>query len=113
MKQSPIFSRSYDLLRWLVPATIKFPREQRFVMANNVQRIAFEFQEHIIEPAHALQPEQNLRCADSALSKLRVYLRLSVDLRLLSTGQYAHVGKIVDEIGRLLGGWLKSLGQSR
>lgn len=28
----PIFERTYDLLCWLIPTTIKFPREQRFVL---------------------------------------------------------------------------------
>ena len=25
--ESPIFARSYDLLRWLIPLTLKFPRQ--------------------------------------------------------------------------------------
>lgn len=33
MKESPIFTRTYDLVRWLIPVTIKFPRQHRFVLA--------------------------------------------------------------------------------
>jgi hypothetical protein len=51
MKESPIFSRTYDLLRWLIPQTVKFPRQQRFVLAAGVQRTALQFQEEL---AHAL-----------------------------------------------------------
>jgi hypothetical protein len=40
---------------------------------------------------------------------LAVYLRLCHDLELLSLGQYAHVSKMVGEVGRLLGGWQKKL----
>ncbi len=43
MQQSPIFSKTYDLLTWLVPATTKFPREHRFVMAHKVQETALQF----------------------------------------------------------------------
>ena len=42
------------------------------------------------------------------LTKLRFYLRLCRDLELLSLGQYAHVIRMVSEIGRLLGGWQKA-----
>ena len=42
------------------------------------------------------------------LTKLRLYLRLCRDLELLSPGQYAHVTRMVSEVGRLLGGWQKS-----
>ncbi len=109
MKQSPIFSRTYDLLHWLIPVTVKFPRTHRFVMAENIQRVVFDFQECIVDAAHGQKVSSSLKKADAALSKLRIYLRLCIDLQLLSTGQYAHVGKIIDEIGRLLGGWIKSL----
>lgn len=109
MKQSPIFARTYDLLRWLIPQTIKFPRQQRFVLAEAVQRTALQFQEQIIEAAYAEQPKPALRAADVTLTKLRTYLRLCRDLELLSFGQYEHVARMVDEIGRLLGGWVRSI----
>lgn len=106
--QSPIFSRTYDLLRWIVPVTVKFPRQQRFVMAEVVQRSAFELLERLIEASKSSQPMEELNAADASLTKLRYYLRLCHALELLQPGQYAHVAAMVDEIGRLLGGWIKS-----
>ncbi|MBM3853528.1 MAG: diversity-generating retroelement protein Avd [Verrucomicrobia bacterium] len=108
MKESPIFTRTYDLLRWLIPATVKFPRQQRFVLAEAVQRTGLRLQEQLIEAAHAPQPLPALQQADVTLTKLRMYLRLCRDLELLSLGQYAHVARLVNEVGRLLGGWQKS-----
>ena len=112
MRESPIFSRTYDLLCWLLPATNKFPRQQRFVLAAAVQRSVFGFQERLIEATRLPEPLMALRRADAELAKLRVYLRLCRDLDLLSMGQYEHVSRMVDEIGRLLGGWLRSEGKS-
>jgi len=112
MKQSPIFTRTYDLLRWLIPLTVKFPRQQRFVLAGSLQRTALLFQEQLIEAAYSPEPLPRLRQADVTLTKLRFYLRLCRDLELLSLGQYAHVSRMVSEIGRLLGGWQKSLKES-
>ncbi len=54
------------------------------------------------------KPQLILRQADVTLVKLRLYLRLCHDLDLLGRGQYQHVAKMVDEIGRLLGGWRKT-----
>ena len=109
MEESPIFTRCYDLLRWLLPATVKFPREHRFVLAEQVQRAALALQDALLEAAYARQPLECLLGADVALARLRLYLRLCHDLDLLSHGQYRHVSQRVDEIGRLLGGWQKSL----
>lgn len=108
MKESPIFSRTYDLLRWLIPVTVKFPRQQRFVLANALQRTALQLQEQFIEASFADRPSPGLQRADITLTKLRFYLRLCRDLELLNIGQYEHVARMVNEIGRLLGGWIKS-----
>src|SRR3989304_1055793 len=108
MKESPIFTRTYDLVRWLIPATVKFPRQQRFVLAEAVQRTVLNLQEQLIEAAHQAQPRPALQQADITLTKLRFYLRLCRDLELFSTGQYEHVARMVNEVGRLLGGWLKT-----
>ena len=108
MKESPIFTRTYDLLRWLLPMTVKFPRQQRFVLAASVQRTALQFLEELIEAAYSPEPSSKLKQADVTLTKLRFYLRLCRDLELPSLGQYAHVIRMVSEVGRLLVGRLKS-----
>jgi hypothetical protein len=107
MKESPIFTRTYDLLRWLIPVTVKFPRQQRFVLAQAIQQSAFKFQDQLIEASMSSQTVLVLQQADISLVKLRTYLRLSRDLEILSMRQYVHVSKMVTEIGRLLGGWKK------
>jgi hypothetical protein len=115
VSQSPIFVKTYDLLLWLIPRTTTFPREQRFVLARHVQDIALHFQEYLIEAATLPKESQQaklvlLNKADIELTKLRFQLRLCHDLKLLDSGQHRHVSQMVDEIGRLLGGWFKALG---
>lgn len=109
MKESPIFTRTYDLLRWLIPVTVKFPRQHRFVLAQAVQKTSLELQERLIEAGLSSQPASVLHQADVSLTKLRFYLRLCRDLELISLGQYKHVARMVNEIGRLLGGWMKKV----
>jgi four helix bundle protein len=108
--ESPIFARTYDLLRWLIPLTIKFPRQQRFVLAAELQGCALRLHERLIEAAHGEDTVRlaALATADVELDKLRHYLRLSHDLELITTGQYEHASERLAEIGRLLGGWRKA-----
>lgn len=108
MKQSPIFTRTYDFLRWVIPVTVKFPRQQRFVLADTIQTTALLLQEQFIEASYAQNPIPLLRKSDITLTKLRTYLRLCQDLKLLSFKQYEHGSQMVNEIGRLLGGWINS-----
>ncbi len=107
MKESPIFTRTYDLLRWLIPVTAKFPRQQRFVLAQALQQTALTLQEQLIEASYRQPVRPALLEADITLTKLRTTLRLCRDLEYLSMSQYEHVSKMVAEIGRLLGGWIK------
>jgi hypothetical protein len=110
VRQSPIFVRTYDFLEWLIPRTMSFPRQQRFVLTKRIQDTALDFQERIIEAAVAkghLRMERLVQ-ADMQLAKLRFYLRLAKDLQWLSLGQYEHAARMVAEIGRLLGGWRRS-----
>ena len=113
MQESPIFTRTYDLLLWLIPATTKFPREQRFVLAKAVQETALRFQERLIEAgvSRGRARSRALAQADVELTKLRFYLRLCKDMQLLKLNQYRHAAEMVSEVGRLLGGWRKMAGK--
>ncbi len=70
---------------------------------------ALDFQEAIFEAqSHTGRERRNcLRLADAHLNKLRLYLRLAHRLEWLNSGQYEHVSRMVAEVGRLLGGWVK------
>jgi four helix bundle protein len=106
-----IFTRTYDLLTWLLPASENFPRSQRFVVTQRLQKSVLDFQELIIEANNqrgAFRAEK-LRLADSELRKARLYLRLCEKWDWMSANQYRHVSVMVAEIGRLLGGWLKTV----
>ena len=105
MNESPIFACTYDLIRWLIPLTVQFPRNQRFVVAAAMQRAALGLQECLIEAVRLPDTGARLKAADVELDKLRFYLRLSQDLHYISLDQQHHAAKIVAEIGKLLGGW--------
>jgi hypothetical protein len=109
---SPIFTRTYDLLTWLLPASNHFPRAHRHDFTRRLLDAVFDLREYLEEAnlrAHSARRER-LDRADEALSRARVYLRLAARWGWLTTGQYEHVFKMVAEVGRLLGGpcWLTS-----
>ncbi|MCA9938981.1 MAG: four helix bundle protein [Anaerolineales bacterium] len=52
---------------------------------------------------------ERLLLADESLARVRLYLRLAARMGWLSPGQYRHVAEMEVEIGRMLGGWLKSV----
>jgi four helix bundle protein len=107
MQESPIFTRTFDMLVWLIPMTLKFPREQRFIMAQRVQQAGLNFYEAITAASMSNNSRRHLEQADIELQRLRLHLRLCQRMEFLSLGQYEHIAKMVAEIGKLLGGWYK------
>ncbi len=106
-REMPIFTRTFDLLTWLLPVTNHFPRAHRHTATQRLLNAAFDLHERL-EEANLRQGHERLERlaqADEALARLRVYLRLTVKWGWLSGGQYQHVAGMVSEIGRLLGGW--------
>jgi four helix bundle protein len=110
-----IFTHSYDLLMWLLPHCDRFPNNQRFVVTKRLQDAALDFQETLFA-ANARSGQarlQHLQSADADLNKLRLYLRLARQWDWLSSGQYEHASRMVTDIGKLLGGWIKQTQRTR
>ena len=114
MDATPLFTKTFDFVTWLMPATNHFPRSQRFLVTQRLLDAALTFQELILEANNAPMPArlEKLKLADAALDKVRIYLRLAARWEWLKPGQYQHAAGMVAEIGRLLGGWQRTLRQS-
>ena len=108
-REMPIFTRTFDLLSWLLPATNNFPRANRHDFTRRLLDSAFDLRE-ALERANLGRGQLRLRhlaAADEALARLRLYLRLAVRWGWLTGGQYKHVAELMTEVGRLLGAWIK------
>lgn len=114
MDPTPLFTKTFDFVAWLMQVTNHFPRSQRFVMTARLLDAALDFQELVLEANNKRMPErlQKLVEADVELDKVRIYLRLAFKLQWLQPGQYRHAAAMVTEIGRLLGGWQRVLRQA-
>lgn len=111
MQESPLYTKSYDLICWLVPQAQKFPRAHRFGLAERIQRLVLDFQDTLTEAGKrsGVARQGLLQRADVQLEQLRVWLRLGRDLECLSLAQYEHAARLTSEVGRLLGAWIKQL----
>jgi hypothetical protein len=108
-QEMPIFTRTFDFLTWLLPATEHFPRAHRHTFTARLLNAAFELREQLELANHLKGAERlaYLKQADVSLDTVRVYLRLAVKWQWLTPGQYRHVAEMTTEIGKLLGGWQK------
>jgi hypothetical protein len=109
MNESPLFVRTHDLVLWMIPHVQKFPRAHRFGLGERVQRLLLDFHDSLVAAGKSKSEARraSLNRADIQLEQLRGWIRISRDLDLFTVAQYEHVSRLVSEVGRLLGAWIK------
>jgi len=103
----PIFQKSYDLFKILHQYVATFPRSEKYSLGQKIKDANINFLDQIIRANNAINKSLYLEEASQLIEILRIYLRLCQDLKLLNIRRYEIVSQKIDEIGRMLGGWLK------
>ncbi len=103
-----ILTKSYDLARWLLERTARFPRSHRFGLGEGIQREALAMLSALVTASFTRDRAAAIRSASLAHTRLRVLIRLARDVGCLSTKQYVFVIEPMEEVGRMLGGWSRS-----
>jgi hypothetical protein len=106
-----VITKTYDLILWSGNHTSRFPRSHRFVLGERIERNLYDLLETLIKARYTRQRQPLLERANLTLEILRLQMRLAKDLPCLKTNSYAFAVRAIDEIGRLVGGWLKSGGK--
>ena len=109
MNRLPVLERTYDFVKWLVPAVTQFPRQQRYLLGERLELAALDLLDLLVEAR--LVPEtrlMTLRKAAVRVDRLLYLLRLSHDLELLSGPRYANACRVLDEVGRQVSGWMRA-----
>lgn len=108
-QETPLFTKTFDLLVYLLPASEKFPKSQRFVLGRRLQEISLGFLDLLLAARKCSARERPglLRQADVELDRLRYTVRLCHEIEILSQRQYRHAAGLLAEVGKLLGKWLK------
>lgn len=99
----------HDLLVYLVPQLNRFPREQKFVLGDRIETKLLEVQESCLRAYYGREKRFHLIEANMRLEVTRHLIRLAHALRYFSNHTYAVVSEKVDTVGRMIGGWLKSV----
>jgi four helix bundle protein len=86
----------------------QFPKSEKFTLASEIKALMAELLRLIIRANKKYHKKTTLQDIDIELHTLKTYVRLSKDLGFLPFKQYENWAKKLDEIGRMLGGWIKS-----
>ena len=106
-----ILQKIFDMIGYAYPALAQYPKSEKFGLVTDVKRLLDEMLELTIEAQKKYYKKTTLQDLDVCVAKLKAYLRLSFNLRFLPAKKYEVWSGMVVEIGKMLGGWLKTVNQ--
>lgn len=86
---------------------------ERYSLWSRVEATALQMLEGFVRVGYLPleQRAQNLSSIAAEVDMLRMFIRLTVDLKVLPLKKAVPIQERIDEIGRMLGGWIKSMRQ--
>ena len=107
-RTGPAVEAHFQFIQWLVATVEKFPRAQKFLLGDRIQSTALDVLEALIEATYSRDRKSHLARANLGLEKLRFFFRLAMEMRYLDQRRYEHAARSLNEIGKLVGGWVKA-----
>lgn len=105
-----IYQKTYDFMLYLFPIVDRFPKYEKFVLCSQIKNGVLDIARGIVRANKSRHKKSLLFDLDVKLEELRLLVRFSHDRKYLTTKSYEYASKLIAEIGRLLGGWIKSQG---
>ena len=103
----PVFVRWVEFVKWLLPTTEKFPKRVRFTFTSRIDNLALDVVENLVEARYTRNKTEGLNAINLKLERLRVLLRLCHEVQVLPHKSYEFAMRSLDEVGRMVGGWIK------
>ncbi|MEA1929714.1 MAG: diversity-generating retroelement protein Avd [Patescibacteria group bacterium] len=111
----PIFKKVYDLYKTVHHIRASVPKQDRHTLWQRCEDTSLDIIEGILQATSMPRTEKVpvLNKVSIKLNLLRIFARLSHDTKSIDVMKYTSLQEIMDEIGRMLGGWIKSSKQQK
>ena len=102
-----VLTKTYDLLLWYTGHISRFPKQHRYSLGQRIEKHLFRVLESLTAARYERANRRHLEKVNLRLEMLRIQTRLAKDLQCLKGSSYEVAVKSLDEIGRMVGGWLR------
>lgn len=109
----PIFKKTYELYKALYGFRNVIPKQDRYTLWQRCENLILDILENIL-CASQLPKSGKIPILEKTslkLNLLRIFIRLSKEIKILDNKKYVLLQESIDEIGRMLGGWIRSIKQ--
>lgn len=92
-------------------AVRQFPKMERHVLGAEIRHTMWSLLRFVVVCNKRYHKKTTLQDLDAELDLLRCQVRTAKALGYLDFKKYEHWAKLNDEIGRMIGGWIKSMSE--
>ena len=101
----PVFVMWLKATDWILDTVDKYPKSVRFTITNRIADLTLDVMEGIIEAIYTKKRSYILGRVNLYIEKLRILFRISYNRKYISSRQYEHISGILNETGKMAGGW--------
>ena len=101
----PIFQLGYKLTLEIYKTTCRFPREYKYTLGQKLKEISAEFLDFVVIANSLKDKIIPMEQAAIRLDRLKIHVRLSYDLKIISLGKYEEIFRSLEELSKQLSGW--------
>jgi four helix bundle protein len=109
--EAPILKKTFELYREFYLCLKTFPKKDQYMLGKRCEEYLLSFAELVVRAVN-LDKSRKLLALEEANSKfdvLKILLRLARELKFLDNKKYLLLEEKIQEVGRMLGGWIRSL----
>ena len=89
-------------------AITQYPKAEKFSLGQETKNSMLTFYKLIVTAAKKYHKKTTLRDADVELFTLKNFIRMGHSRRYINTKRYERLSRAIEELGRMLGGWIKA-----
>lgn len=101
----------YELYKTFYGYTVLFPKKDKYTLGAKCEMYIIATLELLLEASCTSRDKKLIliKKANTKFDALKLFIRLLKDLNILDNKKYLELQKQIQEIGRMLGGWQRSL----
>lgn len=109
-QEAPIFQKTYELYKSLHLLRNDVPKSERYALWQKIENSSLELLEILLQTGQSNGNSKAVLLArmSNRIDIMRVFIRLAFETRAVNQEKHLALQSRLDEIGRMLGGWIKN-----
>lgn len=109
-QEIPILKKSLDLYKLFYSFKNYVPRPDRYLLWQKCEDVIMKIVEETLTASqiNSSKRVEILEKISINLNLIRILFRLTHEIKILDNKKYIKLAELTDEIGKMLGGWLKA-----